>query len=745
MSEATKTRSLLRPLLRGLPGIAGGVALCVLIALLYVKHAMPVYESKAMIKLADPHQGEGSANLYKDFDVFASSNLIGTEVEMLKSKVILAKTLDSMEMQTTLFRVGRLVKRELYHDAPFKVIIKVKNREWYGHAFKMLVRSPETFLLTAPGMDNPVKGSFDKPLLLEGADILLLKNDSVLASDKEDSMLVGKFEWVTYDRDEAINQIIDRLDITSVDKDVPILRIIYKSHNAEKAADYVNILANTYVDDYVESKVRAANITVQFLDKELEEMSRKLSGSENDIEGFRTEHNIVNIPQETETDLRKIAQLKIQSANMQMNLAAIDTLNGYIQKGENNFLDLAPNFEAFTDLLSTEMIKKIKQLQSEREDLLTKYTENDDRVKVINQKLKDITSYLSESIKNTRQNYEIKNREIEKEIDQAGKVFVGLPTREKDMTILERRFGLNEKIYDYLHQKKTEAEIVRAATVSFHRIIAQGVVPEKPVSPNKIVILAVSAIMGLLISVSLIYTIHGAKAKVNDSSTIEKNSLTPLVAEVRKPKNDLFRSAHFNDIAIKLELCKAIGYPGILVYSSFDDKEGKSYNAAGIARAIVALGKKVLLVDVHGDIPGKQGWTFGKAGDSGESGVYATPVGNLYYYPANEETADGVVIREDMEYKAREWKRRYDAVVIRNQSISRSANALIYMSIADTNLFVLDSRRTAAKKIMEADLLKEKYTIPDMRFVLNRAFYSPSLVMEIGEKIKFIFRRRRNS
>ena len=51
-----------------------------------------------------------------------------------------------------------------------------------------------------------------------------------------------------------------------------------------------------------------------------------------------------------------------------MSLDAIKELDQYMDKGKDNFLDLAPNFEAFTDLLSTEMIKKIKQLQSEKKE-----------------------------------------------------------------------------------------------------------------------------------------------------------------------------------------------------------------------------------------------------------------------------------------------------------------------------------------------------------------------------------------
>jgi hypothetical protein len=106
--------------------------------------------------------------------------------------------------------------------------------------------------------------------------------------------------------------------------------------------------------------------------------------------------------------MRQISQLKIQQTNLKMSLEAVRDLENYIQSGKENFLDLAPNFEAFTDLLSTEIIKNIKQLQAEKKDLLLVYTEKDEKVIVVDAKIKDLTSYLVESITNTRKNLQTK-------------------------------------------------------------------------------------------------------------------------------------------------------------------------------------------------------------------------------------------------------------------------------------------------------------------------------------------------
>lgn len=708
MPVSKRATPFLRPLLRGLPLIALAVIGCVLAARWYLQHAVPMYESTAKIRLADPHDGGPSANLYKDFDVFATNNQIGTEVEMVKARVLIEKTLDSMEMQTTVYRIGKLKKMELYHDNPLLVEVHLRDTDWYGRPIAIDVLPDSGLQIKGPGEPKSARGCFGQWLTLRGADILVRRNDSLLR-ERTDLPLMGRYAVVKDSRDQAVDKITGNLDITSIDKDVPILRIIYKSAVPEKAADYVNILANTYISDYVATKVRAADLTVDFLDRQLAEVAARLRHSEDTIEDYRNDKNIINIHQETETDLRKIAQLKIQQANLQMSLAAIDSLDVYIQKGKENFLELAPNFEAFTDLLSTEIVKKIKQLQSDKKDLLLQYTEKDGKVVAIDEKITDLTSYLAESIRNSRKNYAIKYEEINRAISDAEKVFTGLPGREKSMTILERNFGLNEKIYSYLHQKRTEAQIARAATISFHRIVARGEAPEKPVSPNKVVIIAVSAILGLLGSAGGIFMVHNAKAKVNDAATIEKNSNTPLAAEVRVFKKEADRRRHFNDLATQLLLKNVVGTVATVVVSCYEREEGGAFIAANLSRSLAAQGRKVLLIDVDGGI--------------------AAPPG-VDHYQAREETMDGVVIRTQLAEKLDSWRKVYDLLLISNQPVTESANALVYMSLATTNLFVLDARRTAARTIQEADLLGECFSLPGWYFILNRAHYNPSVWRE---------------
>ena len=86
---------------------------------------------------------------------------------------------------------------------------------------------------------------------------------------------------------------------------------------------------------------------------------------------------------------------------------------------------------------------------------------------------------------------------------------------------MNREFNLYEKNYNFLNEKRIDAEIAKAAKISFHKIISWENCHRSLFHLCSIIII-VAAIMSMVASIFLIYAVHFAKAKVNDIFTIEK-------------------------------------------------------------------------------------------------------------------------------------------------------------------------------------------------------------------------------
>lgn len=707
---------ILKPFMRGLPIIIMAMIAGVLIARKYLTYVTPMYESTAKLKLADVKEGIPGSNLFKDFDVFATSSKIAAEIELMKSGALLNKALDSLDFDLEIYRIGKIRAVELYHEAPFMVHTSFKNQQALNKKFHIKVVSPEAFILTLPDGGASIKGKFGEVMDCTYGQILVQLNKPYLAA-KPNATLIDQYEFVQLSRERLMKQVTTHLDINPVDKDVAVVRMTYQSPVPEKAAALVNRLSQAYIYDYIESKYKAAGTTVSFLDKQIEQITKRLNQSEQEIETYRDDRGITNIRQETETDLRAIAQMKIQLANEKMTLKAMNDLYKYIQGGKHNFLELAPNFEAFTDLLSTEIVKNIKKLQAEKKDLLLVYTPDEDRVKVIDKKIEDLKQYLIESIGNTKRNHEVKLAQLQEEITTAEQAFIGVPEKEKILNSMNRDFELFQKSYNFLNEKKIEAEIARAAKMSFHRVIEQAVSSEKPVSPNSAIIVIVSAILGMIGAMVLIYGVHIAKAKVNDSYTIEKSSHIPVSGEIPLLTEQILKTRYFHKLALQLELKQLLSTHQVVTITSFSSGEGKGFLTAGLAAELNQQQRRVLLLT---------------------SETNTTTLGSLAWVTQKHLEAQNLasLSAAALAQRISEYKTEFDVVLICNEALSKSTHALALMHIADTNLFLFDSRKTAAKQISAITLLAEEYQLPRLSFILNRAHYNPNVLIQVWTWVK---------
>ena len=700
---------LLNPFFRGLPLIILVMVLAVLFAKKYLNYVTPIYESTAKLKLADNQEGVASATLFKNLDVFASVNKIATEIEVLKSSNLIEKTLAELPFSKEIFRKGDILTVELFRNSPITVDGSFQSEKALDKRYGLAVISKKEYRFFYPNSKTGIAGKFGKPMSIEGGTLLIGLNESYILS-KKGTNVIDTYEFEFLSTQKLVDKINKNLDIVPVDKDIPVIRINLKSNVPEKAALFVNKLAEMYIRDYIESKFKAANTTVDFLKKEIDSSSQKLSASENNIQDFKDEKKIVNVSQETETDLRKISQLKIEQTNLKMNLDAIKELNKYIASGKGNYLELAPNFEAFTDLLSTEMVKNMKKLQADKKDLLLTYTASDEKVQIIDAKLKDLIDYQIESIKNTEKNLQTKYDRLSNDIEESEKVFVGLPEKEKELAILNREFSLYETNYNFLNGKRIDAEIARSARIAFHKIITVAEISKTPVSPIRSIIIVVAAILGMLGSIISIYLVHFAKAKVNDEFTIEKNSTIPIA--LTTPFINLKKNIKDNFLkeAIQMELKGMIQEQSILVISSYDKSEDHLFHSKNLAQAFKKQGRKVLVIDATGQLK-----------DLFEEKDYLN-FSDLKYLSHTK-----AIFQKEIHEKMQ----NHDLCIIHNQSLKEDKLALLFMSLATQNLIVVDSRKTAEKTIIKLELLKDEFQLPNVWFVLNKAGYNPSVFVEI--------------
>lgn len=684
MNELNQNLRLLRPLWRGLPIVVLCLALALALAHQYLRYATPLYESSAEIKLAEVNEGPINTNLIKTSDAFSPFNKAGAEVVLLKSELLVGRALRSLPFAVSTYRVGEIRKTEMYTESPFLVTITQQNGQWDDEVFKLKIAPNGRLMLTTPA-GGVVWGRLGQPLKLPGAVVVIEANQALLKT-RPGLPLADRYEFVRHSPAKLMSDVLDRLDVTSVEKDVAVIRVSYRSPVPEKAADLVNALTDVYMADYLENKYKVVNASVDVIDQQLRAVSASLSHAEDTVQGYRDQKRIVNIGQETETDLHKISELKIQRANLYMSLAAANDLYRYMKSGKKDILQLAPTFGAFNDQLSNDIVKKMKDLQADRRDLLLRFQPQDEKIVAIDGKLVDLNSYLLESIRNTRNTLTIKYNELGRTIGQAQHGFVGLPTREKNLAILERDFQLNEKLYILLHEKKTEAEIAKAAPTSSHRIISRGNPAGDPIAPNHALVMAVAGFLGLLGGTLLVYLVAGLRGTPGDTFSVQKESSLPLAASLPNLETPGQQLAFFRQLAIRLELKGLLAMGSKVVVSSFTGAEGQTFFFEHLRVALAAQAKKVRAIHIE-----------------------------------NAESLNPDALATEL-------------LLVHNVPLAADSLSLAVMAGATVNLVLIDSRTTPLHRLRELEQLVAEYQLPNVQLCLNREGYRPGLLARLWQR-----------
>ena len=725
MNEIDNIKRLLIPSIKGLPIIIGLTLIAILLATKVIIYSVPMYQSFSLLRLDDKSTGLSGTNLYKDFDVFFAPQKIAAEVEVLKSGQLISRVADQLNYKVTYYREGRVKRTELYTDLPFEVEFKHISSQYLDKEFLLEIKDSTSFRLgySLQGLLTWVDGRFSKEID-EGVFNLKL-NLRPQFNGKKQSKLSGEYVFIHHSKIKQIELIKSNMFVKSVDKDVAVIRIGFKSQVPEKASEVVNMVAKTYIENYIDIRTNAADKTGSFIEDRLDFVSEKLRKSERALEVYRSKNKIVNLRQQTETGLREASQVRVQYNNIVMQETALDSLNQYINQGNPNFLELAPQV-AFGDLLFTELIKKMKTFQGERRELLMKYTSENEKVKVIEAKIEDLIVYLKESIKKTRQDMMIRRKELETFLNKIDKQFDQLPTNEKQMVILEREFRLNQEMYNFLTQKRLEASIVKAATISFHQILEYGTPNFTAISPNKKLILFVSGLLGILLSLAFIYLREFLSGKINSRSQLEKLTSLPIIGVIPKihPKRGIHVDSNkFLGLASEFEVRDYLEKGSTFLIGSSLPGEGKSYVAQHLAQAFQAKGKSVCLLDFNAFNPefmAKESNTWLKDLKSGKL-ISDTSIikgeSGIDILPNSSEVSN--LDRASLNTLIKQLKAKYDILIFDSAATVLGNESLLLYALVDQVIYLYRARFTGIKYAQQAEMLAEEYAWKNIQILLN--------------------------
>ena len=104
---------------RFLPVFLVSVAICLLGAYLYLRYTTPIYRVTGTLTFKSEEQNRGG----KFDDIFLAKSVsdVQTEIEILKSQHLMQRVVDTAQLQTSYFAVGKIKTLNIYRQPQFQI------------------------------------------------------------------------------------------------------------------------------------------------------------------------------------------------------------------------------------------------------------------------------------------------------------------------------------------------------------------------------------------------------------------------------------------------------------------------------------------------------------------------------------------------------------------------------------------------------------------------------------------------
>ncbi|MCU0345588.1 MAG: polysaccharide biosynthesis tyrosine autokinase, partial [Saprospiraceae bacterium] len=466
----------------------------------------------------------------------------------------------------------------------------------------------------------------------------------------------------------------------------------------------------------------------------LADVSNKLRNAEAQLSGFRSGNQVINLDMETDATLKELTQLDLRRIDLDMKYAEMERLQAPLFTGRR-LDEFSPNFEALQDPIFRDSYIKAQGYESQRKDLLQKYTDSHPAVANLDEKIKESRTFLNETLISTMRNIQAKQDEVDHNLGNLSAQIKRYPEKERTYVVLEREVALNEATYNHLMRKRTELAISKTSDLYPHKIIEHAERPKHIVSPNASLLYGLSVLFALLLGMVIAYVRSFFRDRVQGKDDLEAVPV-PVLGSVYTKSKKLQQDGFALVSGLVASLDKlpddCVKHQGrLLVTTSMLPGEGKSFTTTELARAYAAVGKRVLVVDMDVRKPTLH-LNFKVQNQLGycdvlEGRVYAlnaiqpTAEENLFILTAGRLQSNNYALlfnRRSLDF-IHDFRWHFDVVIVDTPPLGVFEDSLPIMSDSTANLFVIRSGYTKKRMLSRIAALTSDFHVPNLYLVLN--------------------------
>lgn len=687
--------------------------------------------------------GPNTQALMRELNIMRPQKKLENEIGMLKSYSFARRTIDELpDFLVTYVSVGRrgIAESKMYKRSPFTVELDPNFENKTGYPVNVSFINENEYRLEindGMGVDQIMK--FGQPFKNEYFSFTINLRD---AESYTRSKTIKKYYFTINSPHQLALSYRSKLSVDLIDKNGTILILSSSGYVAQQEVDYLNKLVEIYIRSGLEDKALIANNTILFIDEQLHQLNDSLRKAELILQNFRAGKGIIDLSIEGTAILERLEGLYTEKNIMNLQLEYFKYLEGYLKSKKSSKELVSPASIGMEDESLLETVRQHNKLQLERDALLLSVKPENIQVVRIEQSIASLTAQLYDKLEGMRAINAIRQKEVDRRINEQESSLRLLPVTERELINMERKFNVHEKFFTYLREKRIEAGIAKASNIADNKVIDTAMAEMAvPIKPNKKYNYLIGLMFGFLLPIGVIFIFDQLNNSIQDPSIITRKTRVPLIGTIGHNPYESFLpvfhyprssfSESFRALRTNLDFMLDVDDKKVILISSTISGEGKSFVASNLAISMALLGKKTALLGLDLRKPkiqtlfnvdnsrGISTYLIGR--NSIDDIIFTSEVPNLYILPAGPIPPNPaeLIAGKKLDDFFTVLKNNFDFIIVDSPPVAVVTDAVLIGRLCDITLFVLRHRYSSRNVLSLVEEISQSKSIKNMALLLN--------------------------
>jgi capsular exopolysaccharide synthesis family protein len=670
------------------------------------------------------------------------------------------KVIKRLNFHIDYLQEGQFRNEDVYGKTPFKFILQPNQYQLLNTLIKIDFIEEDTFTISVDfgektscnlinykdetqkniPVTNPIISktyTVDEYINLPFLKAQVLRTDSI-------NSIKGSSYFVKLN---SVNQITSRYQNVRASglSGTSLIQLSLTGANKSRIVDYLNTTIQVLAEDELEHKTNYARNTKAFIDAQFKNTSDSLKVIEANIGKFKKENDIYDLSAQGGLIFSRTTGLDEMQKQLTDRIVYFENLENYIESTSNFEKIPAPAIINIEDGSIASMMGELTRLSIEKNKLTTEVTANHPSLKLKNDEIETVRGVLLENLSSLKNTTLISLNNSKKRLNSYNYELDKLPNKEQKLLNFERKYSLTESNFVFLMQKRYEADIAIAASVSDITVLDSAKdTGQGAILPRIQFNYMVALLLGIILPLFVIVAIEIFDNKINTVEDIERVSPIPILGVVGrsnaennlavflKPKSSVAESIRSLRSNIQFLFHREAKNKSktILVTSSVSG-EGKTFLSINIASVFALAGKKTILVGLdlrkpkiveHFDMKNEKGVVNYLIGEKNSSEIiHKTKIENLDVIPSGPTPPNPseLLMSNDMDELLKQLKDDYEYIILDTPPIGLVSDAIELLKYADATIYVV-RQNYSEKRLL--NLINDKYSkeeITNVSIVLN--------------------------